>query len=167
MINKLHEIPTFSLFNNYEIIRKIKYKINEIIDAINNQPEPVEPYEVVYSTDERKIGSYFGDDLYECCFPLPEYDASNGYVIEVPGSEKIINCEGLIISSDEEPTTVCFNCVPTGSFSTASQVKSIVAFMYDKTENYDSGAVYISCYNLTEYQTGLGFAKIRYTKIPA
>lgn len=40
MINKLHEVPTFSLFNNYEIIRKLKYKINEIIDVINT-PAPV------------------------------------------------------------------------------------------------------------------------------
>lgn len=60
MINKLKDFPTFSLFNNYELIRKIKDKLDEIIDSINSS----EGSEVI-SADERKVGSFFGEDLYE------------------------------------------------------------------------------------------------------
>ena len=42
-IKKITENLSFSLFNNYETIRKIKNKINEVIDAVNSIPAPVPP----------------------------------------------------------------------------------------------------------------------------
>lgn len=80
MINKIKDFPTFSLFNNYELIRKLKDKIDEIIEAINSS----EGSEVI-SANERKIGSFFGEDLYEKTVIInlnTELDTDNYYFFD-------------------------------------------------------------------------------------
>ena len=97
MINKIFDIPSFSLFNNYEIINKLKYKVNEIIDKINEEPAPVPAgYEVIYSSDERKIGSYFGEDLYEKTFSIPNWDSEQTTYPISFNAKKIVAFDGYI-----------------------------------------------------------------------
>lgn len=80
MINKINEIPSFSLFNNFEIIRKMKFKINEIIDSINNTPAP-SGSGINYSLDEQKIGTAFGEDLYQRTYEV-EVDSLTDATLE-------------------------------------------------------------------------------------
>ncbi len=92
-IKRISEDISFSLFNNYEFVRKIIRKINEVIDAVNSSPAPVPSEKELpdvsvsdngdalivangawtkgtpqhnYSTTEKIIGKWVdGSDLYE------------------------------------------------------------------------------------------------------
>ena len=80
MINKIYDVPSFSLFNNFEIIKKLKYKVNEIIDKINEpSPEPIGPIPVNYSTDEKVIGTWTdGKPLYQKVINLSPFTFQRG-----------------------------------------------------------------------------------------
>lgn len=106
MINKIYDVPSFSLFNNFEIIKKLKYKVNEIIDKIN-EPVPEElpavtsedngdvltvvegvwnkaelpevPKPVNYSTNEKVIGTWTdGKPLYQKVINLSPFTFQRG-----------------------------------------------------------------------------------------
>jgi hypothetical protein len=78
MIKKLFDKPSFSLFNNYEFINKLRNKVNEIIETVNSGGSGGSG-EVVYSLDEIKIGSWLGNDLYQKTIKINEVDENNIY----------------------------------------------------------------------------------------
>ena len=166
MINKLFDIPSFSLFNNYEFINKIKYKVNEIIDAINNTPAPSPSYEVEYSTTERKIGSFFDTDLYEKCyyFTSDDLDDANLYYFDsdisnIISAECISSSKPLITLTNDGDTKI-INNASSGSNLRLTQKY----FDKDTTENEDACVQILSSgsdlTNITNY-----LVKLRYTKV--
>ena len=154
MINKLHEVPTFSLFNNYEIIRKLKYKINEIIDTINNAPAP--SGSINYSTDEQEIGTWIdGKTLYQKSIVVNSALTSGENIIDIGDFSDIdtfVYGEGLASGNEEDYYFY-------KSFNDGGASGTRLAFEFDT----DSGLICTVGNTIASYYSKYIFT-IRYTK---
>lgn len=116
---------------------------------------------MIYSYEERKIGSYFGEDLYEKCYNLPADE--NGYSFELEEYvNKIINVEGFIILTDGTKIPIVFltDGITQNHLSTISNLQ-----IFDKAGE-DNAAVNIDHRgDLYPKTAGNGILKIQYTKV--
>ena len=132
---------------------------------------------MIYSYDERKIGSYFGEDLYEKSFNITAeaYNSEdNAYVIDLgETADKIINCDGFIYSANENDIPyklkLPLNTEPKLTLAVDRKTDTICTKIYDRatveSETYNA-AVYIFV-DATDYISSTGIIKVQYTKLPA
>lgn len=156
MINKLFDIPSFSLFNNYEMIAKIKYKVNEIIDTINNTPAPAPSGSVNYSTDEQECGTWIDDlPLYQKTYNITfvNDDTENLIGDDMNIIDKIISLEGYIDTTEDSEFSE--TPLPTTIYGTATNSK--ISFTFDKTHG-------LTCAVGSSYEGIDAVITIKYTK---
>lgn len=106
MINKIFDKPSFSLFNNYEFIDKLRKKVNDIIDVINSGSS--EDTGINYSTDEQKIGKWIdGSDLYQKSYniTIPESDETNLIGDDYLNIDNVTDIEVVLLMSGEGGTS--------------------------------------------------------------
>lgn len=161
MINKIYDVPSFSLFNNFEIIKKLKYKVNEIIDKINEPaPEPTPSSDVIYSYEERKIGSYFGFDLYEKCIDVTGVTTGeeSNVNIEIEGANIVVSA---VLNINDQSSNHFESNISTTVYQ--DSVVGFYAIMHDYEDAENIGSVLIMT---PENETTLnGFLKVQYTKV--
>lgn len=131
---------------------------------------------MIYSYTERKIGSYFGEDLYECCFDLSQdnYDANEqAYTVDLgDNADKVIDCVGFIysINVQDEPykLKLPINVEPKLTLPSDRKTDTIYAKLYDRAvvqEDIYNATVFV-CTNALDYAGGDGIIKVQYTKLP-
>lgn len=131
---------------------------------------------MIYSLEERKIGSYFGEDLYEKSFNITadDYDVSNGYyAIDLGESaDKIINCDGFIYSTNESDAQyklkLPINVEPKITLPTNRNTDALYTAIYDRAtvgnETYNATVMIFTI--ATDYISSTGIIKVQYTKLP-
>lgn len=121
----------------------------------------------MYSYTERKIGSYFGADLYERCFDMPAYDS--GYTIELDAAaDKVINVDGFIVKNDESNTKIPFSYVlpPVTVGGGGASITNCVSYeAYDKTESENATVIINTNGDDMPTTEGGGIVKVQYTKV--
>ena len=120
---------------------------------------------MVYSFDERRVGSYFGEDLYEKCFTLEDINECNSIV--VVGSDKIVNIDGFFETAEGKVSinsVVKWTNYPDMTVNNMS-IATISFFDYDGEDDgylfFDNTITQFN--NFLSTATG-GIFKVQYTK---
>ena len=120
---------------------------------------------MVYSLEERKVGSYFGEDLYEKCVTIPDFDNSWA-TVELEGVDKIVNAYGRLI--DTAGATRFFGLTDLDTSFNASSAIMVYGYDYDYDGEGAIAEVDLNAKIGTNSQiptTNIdGFIKVQYTK---
>ena len=126
---------------------------------------------MIYSLTERKCGSYLGEDLYECCFELPNYDTTNNYYQIVPtNADKIIDVTGFIQNDELQKVYINSDVSHTVSGTTIvdATIKTIYTLGFDKDDEYPAEVQIITSDNRFKKNNEnnvTGLIKVMYTKV--
>lgn len=131
--------------------------------------------DIQYSTTERKIGSYFGEDLYEKSFNITadDYDVSvAGYTIDLgETADKIVDCNGFIYSVNENDAPyklkLPINVEPSRVLGVDRRTNAIYTAIYDRAivESDIYNATVMIMTEATDYVSSTGVIKVQYTKL--
>jgi hypothetical protein len=134
MIKKLFDKPSFSLFNNYEFINKLRNKVNEIIETVNSGGSGGSG-EVVYSLDERKIGSWLGNDLYQKTIKIEELE--DGVYTEENFHNTVVNASMFCLKNDNtESYSSDVGLIATLSGGSVAELKRVIEEGLFITQSY-------------------------------
>lgn len=115
---------------------------------------------MIYSYDERKIGSYFGEDLYEKCIAVDDTTDSAGQIfIDITGGDKVVSA--TLHNYDSETGAHTESNI--GEKVQTTNIQGINLILYDYLSVEEPAQIAVE--TKTSDKLISGFVKVQYTKL--